>query len=132
VWASFVSIIAPIIGTLAGIFGLIILSKIMKGFGLKVDQAQMAALADAAGRATKATEAWAAKIVAANGTKPSGKDKAAKAVAMVKTFLGDNKLYNLADAKIAEAIEAKLGEDAIGLDDIVSVIQNRKKKTSGN
>jgi hypothetical protein len=132
VWTSFVSIVAPLIGTIAGILGLIILSKIMKSFGLKVDQQQLGALADAAGRATKAVEAWSAKKMAASGASPSSKEKADKAVSMVKTFLSNNKLYDLADNKITEAIEAKLGEQAVELDDIVTLIQNRKKGSTGN
>jgi len=130
--SSFLSVIAPIIGTIAGILGLIILSKIMKSFGLKVDQQQLSALADAASRATKSVEAWAAKQAAASGTAPSSKAKAEKAVAMVKTFLSDNKIYNLAEDKISEAIESKLGENAIELDDITNLIQNRKKASVGN
>jgi len=50
---------------------------------------------------------------------------------MVKTFLANNKLYDIADDKIAAAIEAKLGEDAPALSDLVSIIHAAKGTKKG-
>jgi len=132
VWASFVSIIAPVIGTIGGVLLLILLTKLMKSLGLTVNQKQLDAVGAAADKATKAVEAWAAKKIAEGGSKPASKEKAEKAVAMVKTFLSDNKLYNIGEDQIAAAIEAKLGENAVGLADIVDTVQAKKKASTGN
>lgn len=132
IFAAFINIIAPVIGTIAGVLGLILLTKVMKSMGLTVSQKQMDALGIAADKATKSVETWAAKKVAEGGTKPATQAKTEKAVAMVKTFLSDQKLYDVAEDKISAAIEAKLGENAIGLADIVDVIQAKKKASVGN
>lgn len=126
VWASFVNVVAPVLGTVAGVVGLILLTKLLKSLGLTVDQKQLDALATAANQATKAVEAWAAKKIADGGQKPSAKEKAEKAVSMVKTFLSNNKLYDIAEDKIVAAIESKLGENAYDLDNIVQIIRDRK------
>jgi len=134
IWASFVNVIAPVLGTLAGVVGLLLLTKLLKSFGLSVEQKQLEALATAARQAVTATEAWAEKQAADSGAKVASKEKAAKAVGIVKTFLANQQLYNIAEDKIVAAIEAKLGEDAQHLDLIVETIRNRKseKTESGN
>lgn len=136
VWASFVNVIAPVLGTVIGAVLLLLLTKLLKRWGIEVDQKQLEALATAAGRAVKATEAWAAKKAADSDAKPSSKDKAEKAVGMVKTFLANQKLYDIAEDKITAAIEAKLGEDANELDMLVEIVRNRKDSdkdtSSGN
>jgi len=134
IWASFVNVIAPVLGTLAGVVGLLLLTKLLKSLGLSVEQKQLGALAEAARQAVTATEAWAEKKAADSGAKVASKEKAAKAVGIVKTFLVNQQLYNIAEDKIVAAIEAKLGEDAQHLDLIVETIRNRKseKTESGN
>jgi hypothetical protein len=134
IWASFVNVIAPVLGTLAGVVGLLLLTKLLKSLGLSVEQKQLDALATAARQAVTATEAWAEKKAADSGAKVASKEKAAKAVGIVKTFLTNQQLYNIAEDKIVAAIEAKLGEDAQHLDLIVETIRNRKseKTEAGN
>jgi hypothetical protein len=134
IWASFVNVIAPVLGTLAGVVGLLLLTKLLKSLGLSVEQKQLDALATAARQAVTATEAWAEKKAADSGAKVASKEKAAKAVGIVKTFLANQQLYNIAEDKIVAAIEAKLGEDAQHLDLIVETIRNRKseKTEAGN
>ena len=131
VWTSFVSVIAPILGTIAGVLLLLIIGKIFKWMGLKVDQQTMDAVSAAAGRAVKSVEVWAANEQVKNGVKPESIAKANKATAMVKTFLSNNKLYDIAEDKIAAAIEAKLGEDAGELTDLVNIIQANKGAKKG-
>jgi len=131
VWTSFVSVIAPVLGTIAGILLLLVIAKVLKWMGLQVDQKTMDAVSAAAGRAVKAVEVWAAKKQLDGGAKPESVEKAQKATAMVKTFLANNKLYDIADDKIAAAIEAKLGEDAPALSDLVSIIHAAKGTKKG-
>ena len=109
VWTSAVSVVAPVLGTIAGLLLLVLLAKFFKWIGLKVDQTQLQILADAAGRAVRSVEAWAAKK-AATGSKPDSVDKAKKATEAVKSFLDDNGLYEIADEKIAAMIEAVISE----------------------
>lgn len=131
VWTSAVSVVAPVIGTIAGLLLLVLLAKFFRWLGLKVDQTQLQILADAAGRSVRSVEAWAAKRAAA-GAKPESVEKAKKATESVKAFLADNNLYQIADEQIAAMIEAKLGEDAAQLDDLVKIIHTAKKQALGN
>jgi len=131
VWTSSVSVVAPVLGTIAGLLLLVLMAKFFKWIGLKVDQTQLQILSDAAGRAVRSVEAWAAKRAAA-GAKPESVDKAKRATEAVKAFLADNNLYQIADEQIAAMIESKLGEDAAQLDDLVKIIHTAKKQDSGN
>lgn len=130
VWTSAVSIVAPVLGTIAGLLLLVLMAKFFKWIGLKVDQAQLQILSDTAGRAVRSVEAWSAKRAAA-GSKPGSAEKAKKATEFVKAFLADHNLYQIADEQIAAMIEAKLGEDAAQLDDLVKLIHTTKAQASG-
>ena len=128
---SYVSDVAPVLVTIACHLLIVLMDKFFMWIGLKVDQTQLLILSDAAGRAVRSVEAWAAKRAAA-GAKPESVDKAKRATEAVKAFLADNNLYQIADEQIAAMIESKLGEDAAQLDDLVKIIHTAKKQDSGN
>ncbi len=138
IWASFISVIAPVLGTLAGLLVLAILSKIARKLGVSLTQEQIAAVAGAADLAIKSTEMWADAKIRESKIKPNSQEKLLHTVETIKGMLTKVNVYGIADTRITEIVNARFPTIAPDLDRFMAEYHKRKplptdvKVSSGN